>query len=69
MAVVRTTTYRGRDYQRVVHEDVALPLDKHAPRYRFPHLNTLWQKNFRLHTSVGALGLAHYEKQVLGRCE
>ena len=27
MEVVRTTTYRGRDNQKVVHEDVAVPLE------------------------------------------
>ena len=61
------TTYRGRDCQRVVHEDVQLPLDKHTPRYRSPRLNTLWQKTVQLYTSVRVLGLAQYEKQILGR--
>ena len=27
MAVAQTTTYRGREYQRVVHEDVPVLLD------------------------------------------
>ena len=58
MAVVRTTTNRGRDYQRV---DVAILLDLHAPRYRSPRLSTLWQKIVQCHKVVKVPGLARYE--------
>ena len=36
------TNGSARDCQKVVHSNVAIPLDQHAPRYRSLRLNTPW---------------------------
>ena len=52
--VVQMSTYRGREYQRVMPLSGVISLDLHAPRCHTSCLSMLWQKIVQYHRVVNA---------------